>query len=395
MKLLGEITTREWQKEALDIWRQDFRGVAHVVTGGGKTVFAYLCIEDFFKAYPSGRVLIVVPTIALLDQWYVDILDSMDFRENDVSTFSGGYDLNLFGKVNILVINTARKVAELLCDGVESFLIVDECHRSGSPVNSQSLQGNHSATLGLSATPHREMDDGFEKYIKPILGPIFYEYDYARAHKDKVIVDFSLVNIEISISDEDVDRVCSENAQIKSYYSNFNTRNNKKEKKILKKRTDKITWVTRVSWAVKLALNHPTERVVIFHERVNALKRIISLLESYGISAVAYHSKLSPSHRRDNLRLFRRGMVNMLATCRALDEGTNVPESNIAIVALSTSSTRQRIQRLGRVLRPSEGKEFATIYTLYSTQEQRALLDEEEKDLEGVANLSWKRGTIR
>ena len=88
-------------------------------------------------------------------------------------------------------------------------------------------------------------------------------------------------------------------------------------------------------------------------------------------------------------------MVNVLITCRALDEGTNVPEANVAIVAHSTSSTRQRIQRLGRVLRPAPGKSRASVYTLYAGRKERERLAAEAMGLRGVARIEWKRGLFR
>lgn len=151
----------------------------------------------------------------------------------------------------------------------------------------------------------------------------------------------------------------------------------------------------RIPWAVKLALRHHGERVIIFHERVASLEKITGLLSELGHNSVAYHSQLSESHRRDNLRLFRRGMVSMLVTCRALDEGANVPEANVAIVAQSTSSTRQRIQRLGRVLRPAPGKKHAMVYTLYTGKEHQTQLADEANGLEGVAEVVWRRGTVQ
>ena len=151
----------------------------------------------------------------------------------------------------------------------------------------------------------------------------------------------------------------------------------------------------RIPWAAKLALAHRTERVIIFHERVACLGRINALLSHYEQNAVAYHSRLSEAHRRDNLRLFRRGIVNVLVTCRALDEGANVPEANVAIIAQSTTSTRQRIQRLGRVLRPAPEKTHALVYTLFSGSEQRARLAREAGDMEGIGEVMWKRGAIQ
>ena len=50
---------------------------------------------------------------------------------------------------------------------------------------------------------------------------------------------------------------------------------------------------------------------------------------------------------------------------RCLDEGIDVPDANIGIVMSSSSVPRQRIQRLGRIIRRSEGKDAACLYYLY------------------------------
>src|SRR5690606_28577019 len=94
----------------------------------------------------------------------------------------------------------------------------------------------------------------------------------------------------------------------------------------------------RVPVSVYLAEKHRGIRTIIFHERVQAAEQIYELLRARGISTTIYHSKINPILRRDNLRLFRHGAFNTLVTCRALDEGVNVPETAIAIVASSTAS---------------------------------------------------------
>ena len=95
------------------------------------------------------------------------------------------------------------------------------------------------------------------------------------------------------------------------------------------------------------------------------------------------------------MRLFRRGAFSVLVSCRALDEGVNVPETEIGIIASSTSSTRQRVQRLGRVLRPAPRKESATVYTLYATDiEERRLQDEADK-LEAAKEVRWQKAGSR
>ena len=355
-----------------------------------------MCLEKFFAQHSNGWAIVVVPTIALLDQWYVDICAATDLDEAEVVCYSGESRPEKPARVNIIVLNTARQMAPQLANSGPTFLIVDECHRAGAAENSRALAGLHEATLGLSATPERDSDDGFESRIVPALGPIIYQYDYLHAKADSVIVDFNLINIEIALDGYDVTKLPTlsrkrdalEQGTVASL--DLQLAPGAASKKIARSAEHAL----RVPWAVKLALHHRNERVIVFHERVASLKKITQLLFHFGQNSVAYHSHLAESHRRDNLRMFRQGMINMLVTCRALDEGANVPEANVAIVARSTSSVRQRIQRLGRVLRPAPGKKHAMVYTLYTGASQRALLSEEATKLEGVAKIIWKRAAF-
>ena len=89
--------------------------------------------------------------------------------------------------------------------------------------------------------------------------------------------------------------------------------------------------------------------------------------------------------------MFRRGEIDVLVTCRALDEGINVPDASVAVLVASTASTRQRIQRLGRVLRPASGKEQALVYTIYATEPEADRLRQEAERLEGANEIRWLR----
>lgn len=397
MNLNHSIAPRRWQAEAVEHWSRERRGIVRVVTGGGKTVFSYLCLRNFFSKFPDGKAMIVVPTVALLDQWFVDICDATDINEAQIACYSGISHAKAPEKINILVLNTARRISRQLSESGPTMLVVDECHRSGTIENRRALEGDYQATLGLSATPERETDYGFVDLIEPALGSIIYSYGYAEAKADGIIVDFDLVNVEFSLDEASVARLPDRSNERNDFfeskptYLSLRSLLRSEEKSLIRS----AEFMIRIPWAVKLALHHRNERIIIFHERVDALKRIESFLSEFGYTSVSYHSKLSEGHRRNNLRLFRGGTVNILNTCRALDEGANVPEANVAIVAHSTSSTRQRIQRLGRVLRPANSKDRALVYTLYCDNDQKKRLIEESSNLEGIANIYWKRGVIR
>ena len=365
-------TPRKWQEDALSAWTEEQRrGIAHVVTGAGKTRFAERCIAEFMNLHGDGHVVILVPTLALLDQWYVDLREDLDLDSARIGLFSGEQRTER-RELNLVVLNTGREVAPQLSAGAPTFLIVDECHRAAAPMNSLALRGTHRATLGLSATPHREYDEGLEEFLVPALGEIFFTYDYDDAKRDGVISDFSLLNVAVPLTDaeaSDYDSLSARVARAVRRYEAGDDSDDNRLRRLLRQRAAVAAGARmRVPVAVRIADSHRGRRVAIFHERIDAAEEIYALLSKRGHNVTLYHSRIGEAVRRDNLRLFRRGVFQVLVSRRALDEGMNVPETEVGIIASSTASTRQRIQRLGRVLRPAPGKDHALVYTLYATE---------------------------
>lgn len=386
-------TPRQWQSDALERWSNaGRRGIAEVVTGGGKTTFAGLCARRFLDTFPDGRVVVVVPTVALLDQWFVALQDDFGVVSTDIATYSGEGRPLRPARFNLMVLNTARTEAPALAALGTNFLVVDECHRVGSPENSRCLGGDHTATLGLSATPRREYDDAFETIVEPALGPVIYQYGYDEARQDDVITSFELVNVKVDMSSEEQARYERFSRQLAILVRRFHNGEDVEEriKKVLRDRASvSANAAARIPVAVRLATRASKERVLIFHESIAPANQIVRLLGEKGLRAAAYHSNIGPDVRRDNLRMFRRGQLDALVSCRALDEGVNVPEASVAVVASSTTSGRQRIQRLGRVLRPAVGKSKATIYTLYATKIEEDRLLRESERLNSVDRVTW------
>lgn len=389
---------REWQKKALARWLDGMRGVASVVTGGGKTIFAFQCIREFRDTHDDGRVIILVPTMTLLDQWYVGLQEDFGVPADQIACFSSQEKARKPRAVNVLVINSARgMVRQMIAEG-KTFLIVDECHRAGSPENAKALRGDFAAALGLSATPQREYDQGFEEHVVPALGSVIFEYDYVQAREDGVVAPFDLVNVRIDMlphEQEKYDKLTKRAAMLlrKIRSGKREPGGDEKLKRVLQMRAAvSATAMMRLPVAGKIVDENRGARTLVFHERVASAKGLFDILQKRKHSVCLYHSKIAPEVRRDNLRLFRRGVFDVLISCRALDEGMNVPETTVAVIASSTASQRQRIQRLGRVLRPAKGKTKALIYTIFATEQERQRLSTEASRLEGVAEVLWTAG---
>ena len=391
-------TPRDWQSKALETWKSSFRGIASVVTGGGKTTFAQMCMQVFRERYPAGRIVIIVPTLALLDQWYVSLREDLRVPDEEITFFSGESRPRDFGIVNLMVINTARKYAPRACEAFDTMLIVDECHRAASKSNALALDGCHEATLGISATPERAYDDLLNTVVVPVLGPVMFQYDYSQALQDGVVVPFDLVNVSTNMTVEEQQRYDDATIDISRTFDKLRAGEVSRDtltRKLQRRARLAALSIQRIPVTIGLAEQHRDNRLIIFHEDIDSAERIWKILLARGFNATIYHSKMGSALRRDNLRLFRRGLFNALVTCRALDEGMNVPETDIAIVASSTASARQRIQRMGRVLRPATGKPRAKIYTIYVTKVEEIRLGKEASEYTGVGDVIWKRSTMR
>ena len=386
---------RDWQRTAFEEWvASGHRGIVEVVTGAGKTVLAELCMFHFIRANPRGKVVIVVPTTALLDQWYVSLREELGVPDGEIATYSGEGRPARPERVNIMVLNTAREAAPPIGREGPVLLVVDECHRAGSPENAKALGGDHAAALGMSATPHREYDEGLDEFLVPALGPVIFEYGYNEAARDGVIAPFNLVNVRIELlpDEEEEYQALTRRLGRAMRASEDGVGADTRVKRLLQRRARVVALASvRVPVAVRIAGDHRTEKILIFHEEIGAAERIHELLAQRSFSATVYHSRIAPAVRRDNLRLYRKGAFDVLVSCRALDEGTNVPETSVAVVASSTASTRQRIQRMGRVLRPAPGKSHATIYTVYATEQEEKRLSREARDLVEANSVTWQR----
>ena len=143
----------------------------------------------------------------------------------------------------------------------------------------------------------------------------------------------------------------------------------------------------RLPVAVELIQSVLPRKTILFHESISHIEAIAMVLKDFGIDCRTYHSRLSEKKARESLSLFMNNSIDVLLTCRALDEGFDLPDIEVGIVASMTKSPRQRIQRLGRILRKVDGKiaEIKTIHTLH----EEGMLRIEASSLDGTTSIRW------
>lgn len=377
---------RVWQAEALQAWQDNGnRGIVGAVTGGGKTIFALECVR---RARPE-TTLVVVPTTALSDQWWDEAAAFFSVPLDDINVLSGRRKL-VRGTINVGVLNTVSKLKPTWSSD-KLMLVVDECHKAASPSFAAVLDLPAAYRLGLSATPERPYDDGLRATLVPALGDVIYQYTYADAKRDGVIVPFDLNNVVFELEHDRAEAYDKLTRSIGRSISQNGPDDPDTVRLYLRRARLLNLSPLRVEITLRLIAANRGRRTLVFHEDVEACTVIHHVLTDARVRSALYHSGLPSKARAEALAAFRAGQVDVLVTCRALDEGFNVPETEIGIIAASTATRRQRIQRLGRVLRPAIGKGRATVYTLVATGPEIERLKTEEADLDGVADVNWSR----
>ena len=143
---------RPYQKGALAAWRRaDLRGVVVLPTGAGKTAVAVRAVELLGRS-----TLVVVPTLALLKQWY-SVLSDAFAGSVEVGLLGGGY--HEISPLTVTTYDSAYIHAERYGDRF-AFVVYDEVHHLPAEKNRiipKMLLAPYS--LGLTATPERP-DDG-------------------------------------------------------------------------------------------------------------------------------------------------------------------------------------------------------------------------------------------
>ena len=374
---------RAWQQEALREWSAaGHRGIVEAATGTGKTVLALAAMDSLVST--RLRTVIVVPQVGLLEQWMSVLRFELGVPASRIGTIGGRAPrFQLREDILLCVLNSARRslppiVKHWRESGNETLLIVDECHRSGSESNAKIFTEPFDFTLGLSATPERD-DDGLEKFVFPGIGPVVARYPLRRALDDGVLsavrsynvyfrlpaaelYEYRKVDGQIARMREAIEKrhvvlregpealqiARAQNPAIKKDLRRLENLQRKRRKVVARSqmRANIMKACVGQGWFAR-------RRTILFHESIEMAESSLGALREADIRAVIDHSKLSPELRKSAFRKFGNGQVDALVVVRTADEGIDVPEADMAILVSGTLTPRQRIQRFGRVLRPS------------------------------------------
>lgn len=418
-----------WQEECLKRWFANHgRGIVQAATGSGKTLLALTAAARLEKQLGQElTVKIVVPTGTLMRQWERALKSflagSADCRQDlrgQIGMQGAGYHASGC-KYMIYVINSARYTLarQILADlrsGLPVLLIADECHRYESSQNRLIFEflpyaapyEDRFFSLGLSAT----LPSGAaQHYLASVLGRTIYSYGIRQAARMHTICPYDVFHVSLDFQaaesaeyqelSEQMNclyrkllRACPsiKGQSPKELFELLRTLAGDKDPRIARaaatymalayKRKSLVCMASsRILCARELVTLLPSDsRILIFGERIRQADELYRLLQKRIPDKVGRcHSQMTPTANQNTLNRFRDGELRILITCRSLDEGSDIPDASIGIILSGTSVKRQRIQRLGRIIRNAKGKESASLYYLHladTTEDQCFLPDD-------------------
>ncbi|MBK6483963.1 MAG: DEAD/DEAH box helicase family protein [Chitinophagaceae bacterium] len=424
---------REYQIDAYESWlRNGRKGIFAMATGTGKTITSLNCVLEEVKKNPDKiyHVLILVPTITLVNQWEKEVL-SFNFQE--VFKISSRVD---WQNTVTTLISTSKKIpisfvlistyASFVKDKFQNLIkdlpddtifIADEGHNLASPMVAIRIKDfKLKKRIGLSATPKRIYDPEGTAEMEVFFGekePYTYSFSMERAIREGVLCQYYYFPHIIKLTEIEMKEYVDISIQLSKLYR-FGKGNPEKEniierlllkrKRIIHKASNKLGTVIEilkeqfrkkgnlkytfvyVPEGDTFEINEDDDEQVVENIRlINQFTREIARIDD----KILVNQFISGMKNRDEiLKQFQNGEIDVIASMKCLDEGVDIPRAETALFCSSTGNPRQFIQRRGRILRTHEAKNHAMIYDL-------VVMPDYENDVKGSETYDLERGLVK
>ena len=401
-EIIPGIKLRKYQNNAIDSWfENDCCGIFEMATGTGKTFTALSCFKKLLDSKDKLFTVIACPQSHLVDQWAKDLKKFYDGEiltvpgktQNWQSKLRAALKNLLLGITDKVVVMTTHKslssdkfISVIKKFSLDSLLIVDEVHGIGSEKQQLALIENYNYRLGLSATPKRWFDDEGTQLLYDYFGGVVFTFDIERALREinpdtgkTYLTPYIYKPIIVDLNDEEYEQYYEYSLKIAQSFGS-----NKKEdldrvslysnlrQRIVNNAEAKYDALNTILDDFKSKNEKEMDKLIVFcsDKQIDKVQEILTENKIIPQHRFTSHQKASKkrgekyTEREIILKNFSDGVYKALVAIKCLDEGVDVPSAENAIIMSSTSNPREHVQRRGRILRNSPGKEMAVIYDI-------------------------------
>lgn len=393
---------REYQREAIEQWKeQKYRGIFDMATGTGKTYTGLAAICRLYDDLQGNlAVVIICPFQHLVEQWLEDLevfgvrpivaYSAPKYKDYLQKLRKEVFEYNLQSRRFISLITTldtfsSDKVQEQLRKIRKNLLlVVDEAHNIGAGSYRRLLDEKYTYRLALSATFDRHNDVEGTEELYDFFGQKCIEYSLEQAIKEGMLTKYNYYPIPVYLSEDELEeynRISAEITKNVMLDKKGKAKLNEKGKKLAIKRAGIAAGaINKIQLLVDTIQDYKQENHILiycgaakihesgFDEGIeNDIRQIDKITQKLGLEVgmkvAQFTSRENAAQRNILKKEFAAGdELQALVAIKCLDEGVNIPAIKTAFILASTTNPKEYIQRRGRVLRLSPGKEIADIY---------------------------------
>lgn len=389
---------RSYQADAIRAWsKAGGQGILAMATGSGKTLTALTLASKVAEKNKPFILIVVCPFINLCKQWIremapfgLDPIAAFDGRDRWQVLLEEGFQSVSLGLHQVLAIVTTN--ATFMGEAFQSrlrlrvdsrayhhLLIADEVHNLGAPGIKEILPAGISMRLGLSATPERHHDPIGTKAVVDYFGGIVFQYTLDQAIADGRLCPYRYHPIVVSLTDEETTEYAEISAKLAKMMHGADLDEDLeagvmrlliKRARLLGAAVNKIDALDRLIASMP---ERPSKAIFycgdgrttdsITNDEVRQIQAVARLLgEKHGLRVRNFTYRETPQEREEILRDLSSGFLDGVVAIRCLDEGIDLPDLRMGFLLASSTNPRQFVQRRGRLLRNSSGKQRAEIY---------------------------------
>lgn len=398
-----KIGLRDYQQNAVEEWLKFEKGIIEMATGTGKTFTAIACAKEIEKKEKKLAVVITCPFIHLVDQW-IENLHTMGHTGLKAFGSSSSwedklmnqiYDLNNgYGKILFIVTTHDTFASDKFTNIISKIklplmLIADEVHGLGSPERRKGLLELYRYRIGLSATPSRWFDEEGTDLLFGFFGNTVFQFTLKDAI-GKYLTPYEYYPHFVELEPEELEEYNSYSKKIaRQFFSKTNHGEEKKGLEMLLIQRQRIIVNAKNKMAefeqILNSINTLTQCLIYCSP--NQIQEVQDRLNLRGVIQHKFTAHEDSRERKEILDSFASGNYQALVAMKCLDEGVDVPSTQMAIILASSGNPREFIQRRGRILRKFPGKEKAIIHDIivipsFSPTFDEAVLQNERKILQ-------------
>jgi superfamily II DNA or RNA helicase len=374
----SNVRLRGYQLEAVENWCIEKRGSIVLPTGAGKTIIGLKIIEIV-----NSPTLIIVPTLDLIKQWTKVLSQNFDIEIGNI----GGGTKNI-QPITVSTYDSAYIYAPSIGNKF-MLLVFDEVHHLPAP-SYRLIAETFVAPfrLGLSATIERE--DHLEEDFPYLIGKSTFKITAKELAKDNYLAKYAIERKQTFMSAEEslkykenmtIYHTCLRKIGLKMNSHNAFKRlimissNNTMARRALVARNKALDIAfnskSKLDEIRKILGENKNIKTIIFTQHN---KLVYEISNDFLIPFITYKS--SKEEREDVLTGFKEGRYKAIVTSKVLDEGIDVPDAQVGILVSGTGSSREFVQRLGRLLRPKNDNSQARLIEIVSGGTFEALTSE-------------------